>query len=179
MSTFEDIKALDANRRVSIFSLLTHPTQCPQAGIQNARWLKVRQNLQELVCVVLTFLPTAEAILCATGMPHELETRLVDGQLLRVYKNIWPSLRAFWLWVSNEHKDRTYIIFEQQRWTYAQILERALKVACIFRDTYGIQKGDRVGICSRNFPDYLVAFWACHLLGAVSVLANAYADLAL
>jgi acyl-CoA synthetase (AMP-forming)/AMP-acid ligase II len=51
--------------------------------------------------------------------------------------------------------------------------------------------GDRVGICSRNCPDFLISFWACRtcqilifgiavlkapkdLIGAVSVLTNAY-----
>lgn len=115
----------------------------------------------------------ADAILCAPGMPHEVETRLVAGQIQRVYKNLWPSLRDFWLFVSTEHKDKTYIVFEQQRWTYGQIAARASKAASIYQSTYGIRKGDRIAICSRNFPDFLVAWWACHLLGAVSVLVNA------
>jgi acyl-CoA synthetase (AMP-forming)/AMP-acid ligase II len=106
-------------------------------------------------------------------MPHELELRLIDGRLNRVYKNLWPSLRAFWLWTSNVYTDRTYIVFESQRWTYRQVSDRAANAARIYQDIYGVQKGDRVGICSRNSPDYLVSFWACHLIGAVSVLANA------
>jgi len=122
---------------------------------------------------LLTLISTADAILCAPGMPHQLEFRLIDGQLHRVYKHLWPSLREFWLLVSEKYYDRTYIVFEQQRWTYGQILDRSLKAAGVYRHVYGLRKGDTVGICSRNFPDYLVVFWACHLIGAVSVLANA------
>jgi hypothetical protein len=117
--------------------------------------------------------PTADAVLCAPGTPHQLEYQLVDGQLHRVYKHLWPSLREFWLLVSGKYKHRTYIVFEKQRWSYGQIAERSLKAATAFRHIYHIEKGDTVGICSRNFPDYLVAFWACHLIGAVPVLANA------
>jgi acyl-CoA synthetase (AMP-forming)/AMP-acid ligase II len=106
-------------------------------------------------------------------MPHEMETRLVDGRIQRVYKNLWPSLRDFWIYVSNDHRDSTYIVFENQRWTYGRIADRAAKAASIYRHVYGVQKGDRVAICSRNFPDFLVAWWACHLIGAVSVLVNA------
>jgi acyl-CoA synthetase (AMP-forming)/AMP-acid ligase II len=106
-------------------------------------------------------------------MPHQLDSCLIDGRVHRTYKNLWPSLRLFWLWASAEHRDTTYIVYERQRWTYSHIADRALRTASIYRDIYHIQKGDRVGICSRNFPEYLVSFWACHLLGAVSVLVNA------
>ena len=116
---------------------------------------------------------SAEAMLCAPGMPHEMETRLIDGRVQRVYANLWPSLRDFWIFFSNEHRDKTYIVFEDHHWTYGETAARVAKAACVYRHVYGIQKGDRVAICSRNFPDFLVAWWACHLVGAVSVLVNA------
>ncbi|KAF9495672.1 acetyl-CoA synthetase-like protein [Pleurotus eryngii] len=119
-------------------------------------------------------LAQTEEILVAPGSLHELQTSLIDGRLYRVYKNLWPSLREFWLWASNEHADKTYVVFESQRYTYREIFQRSLKAASIYQDVYSIRKGDRVGICSRNYPEYLVAFWACHLIGAVSVLANAW-----
>ncbi|KAJ7498943.1 hypothetical protein FB451DRAFT_1203575 [Mycena latifolia] len=119
-------------------------------------------------------LAEAHAILCAPGAPHELETCLIDGRIQRVYKNLWPSVRSFWLWASNLYADRTYVVFEKQRYTYKEVFARSLKVAAIYGDVYGVKKGDRVGICSRNYPEYLVAFWACHLIGAVPVLTNAW-----
>ncbi|KIK06727.1 hypothetical protein K443DRAFT_88918 [Laccaria amethystina LaAM-08-1] len=122
-------------------------------------------------------LQEVNAILCAPGSPHELQTRLVDGKLQRVYKNLWPSLRMFWLSSVQQHKDATYVVFENLRYTFGQVFERALKAAAIYRNVYGVCKGDRVAICSRNYPEYLVAFWACHLIGAVSVLANAWSPL--
>ncbi|KAF8165363.1 hypothetical protein B0H34DRAFT_688919 [Crassisporium funariophilum] len=118
-----------------------------------------------------------DAILCAPGNMHEMETRLVDGQLQRVYKNLWPSLRVFWIWAAQEHKTAVYTVFENQRYTFGQIFDRSLKAASIFRDVYDVRKGDRVAICSRNYPEYLVAFWACQLIGAVPALANAWSPL--
>lgn len=115
-------------------------------------------------------------------MPFELETRLVDGRLLRVYKNLWPSLRDFWLSSSTQHAKEICVVFEQQRYTFGEVFERSIKAASVFMKLYGVQKGmssrglingqlgidacpnaigDRVGICCRNYPDYLVAFWAC------------------
>lgn len=116
-------------------------------------------------------------ILCAPGQMHELQTILISGQLHRVYKNLMPSLRVFWLWAAQEHKDAIYLVFENQRFTFAQIFERSVKAAAIFHDVYGVRKGDRVVICSRNYPEFLVAFWACHLLGAISALPNAWSPL--
>ncbi|KAJ6599084.1 hypothetical protein DFH09DRAFT_1130060 [Mycena vulgaris] len=115
-----------------------------------------------------------DAILCGPGTMHELETRLIDGQVQRVYKNQWPSVRVFWLWSSNLYSDRTYVVFENQRYTFKEVFARSLKAAAIYGDVYGVKKGDRVGICSRNYPEYVVAFWACHLIGAIPVLTNAW-----
>lgn len=122
-------------------------------------------------------LAETEAILCAPGNIHETETALVDGRLLRVYKNLRPSCRDFWLSAVNQYADQTYIVYDDCRLTYRQTHERATKVASLFRRVYGIRKGDRVGICSRNHYDYLVTFWACHLIGAVTVLVNAWLPL--
>ncbi|KAF9012333.1 hypothetical protein BDQ17DRAFT_1343710 [Cyathus striatus] len=122
-------------------------------------------------------LAETDDILSAPGSIHELETALVDGRLYRVYKNLWPSLREFWLSAAKQYAQHTYIVFEGRRLTYQQVHERAVKVAALFSRVYGIQKGDRVGICSRNCPEYLIVFWACHLIGAVSVLANAWLPL--
>ncbi|KAJ6539309.1 hypothetical protein B0H19DRAFT_1178324 [Mycena capillaripes] len=115
-------------------------------------------------------LAEVEAILCAPGSPNELETRLIDGRIQRVYKNQWPSARIFWLWATDLYANKPYIVYENQRYTYKEVLDRSVKAAAIFSDVYG----DRVGICSRNYPEYLVAFWACHLIGAVAVLTNAW-----
>ncbi|KAG2015644.1 long-chain-fatty-acid-CoA ligase [Coprinopsis cinerea AmutBmut pab1-1] len=119
-------------------------------------------------------LQEVEAILCAGGNLHALDTVLVDGRLQRVYKNLWPSLREFWLAAVANYAQDTYIVYEDQRLTYAQVHDHVLKVAEILRRVFAIQKGDRIGICSRNCPEFLIVFWACHLIGAVAVLANAW-----
>ncbi|KAJ7667988.1 hypothetical protein DFH06DRAFT_1184159 [Mycena polygramma] len=122
-------------------------------------------------------LAEVDAILGAPGSLTETETRLIDGRVQRVYKNLWPSVRVFWLWASDIYADRTYLIYENQRYTYKEVFERSLKAAAIFNDVYRVKKGDRIGICSRNYPEYLVAFYAAHLIGAVAVLTNAWLPL--
>ncbi|TFY78612.1 hypothetical protein EWM64_g5401 [Hericium alpestre] len=117
-------------------------------------------------------LAEVDAMICAPGTTHELEMRVIDGRVQRVYKNLWPSLRHFWLWASREYAVRTYLVFEEQRYTYREVFEQSHRAAVVFRELYGVQKGDRVVICSKNCAGFVIAFWACHLLGAVSVFVN-------
>ncbi|KAK0435802.1 uncharacterized protein EV420DRAFT_1592335 [Desarmillaria tabescens] len=56
------------------------------------------------------------------------------------------------------------------------MLEMAI-TAAMFRDVYGVKKGDRIIICSRNLLSYYTVFWACHLLGTVTALVNAWLPL--
>lgn len=102
-----------------------------------------------------------------------MEIRLIDGRVQRVYKNIPPSLRVFWLQSTAAFKDNTYTVYGDEKLSYSEALQQSLRAATVFKSSYGIQKGDRVAICSRNLPEFLVAFWACHLIGAVSVFVNA------
>ncbi|KAK0442328.1 hypothetical protein EV421DRAFT_1904106 [Armillaria borealis] len=114
----------------------------------------------------------ADRILTGPGSLLEIETRIIDGRVLKVWKNLWPSLRHLFLHSTKNHSDKTYIVYEKERYTFQETLEKAVKCATILRDIYGVRKGDRVTICSHNCPNYLVVFWACHLLGAVTALVN-------
>ncbi|KAK0455656.1 uncharacterized protein EV420DRAFT_1272222 [Desarmillaria tabescens] len=115
----------------------------------------------------------ADKIITRSGSLFEIESRVVDGRVLKVWKNLWPSTREFFLKWTKEHADKTYVVYEKQRFSFQEMLEMAVKCAAMFRDVYGVKKGDRVVICSRNLPGYYVVFWACHLLGAVTALVNA------
>ncbi|KAF9075840.1 acetyl-CoA synthetase-like protein [Rhodocollybia butyracea] len=124
-------------------------------------------------------------IITAPGALHELEHRVINGSVQRVYKNLWPSLRVFWLEVCKLHQDKMYIVYENERFTFQQMLEKSVKAAAMLRKSYNVQKGDRVGICSRNYIEYLVVFWGAvrrrrrltiplDLIGAVPVMVNAW-----
>ncbi|KAF9463754.1 hypothetical protein BDZ94DRAFT_588309 [Collybia nuda] len=119
----------------------------------------------------------ADKIICAPGTPFEMETRVISNQVQRVYKNLWPSCRAFLLECTQEHADKTFVVFEKQRLTFREMLERATKCAAVFRDVYGVKKGDRVAVCCRNYPQFIMSIWACHFLGAVAAAINAWLPL--
>lgn len=103
-----------------------------------------------------------------------METRLVNGQVLRVYKNLDPTLRDLWIKCAALYKDKTCMVYEDLRWSFDDVFQKSLQLASIFTEVYGIKKGDRIAICSRNLPEYILVFWACHLVGSISVHINAF-----
>ena len=60
----------------------------------------------------------------------------------------------------------------------ARLSARAVRAATAFarvlREKYGIQKGDRVVLAMRNYPEWALTFWATLILGAVIVPLNAW-----
>lgn len=73
----------------------------------------------------------------------ETEHVVVDGVVQRVFKNMLPSLRAFWIDCVQLYGPKPYLIFETERLTYDELHARASRLASIFYNVYGVRKGDR------------------------------------
>ena len=67
--------------------------------------------------------------------------------------------------------DRDFIVFEGQRWSFAQTSERVNRLANALTQL-GIEKGDRVGILHVNCNQYIEAYFASAKLGAIFVPLN-------
>jgi len=67
--------------------------------------------------------------------------------------------------------DKTALIFEGRRWTYAQWNRTVNKAAHAFRAA-GIGKGDRVAFLTYNLPEQVTGFYALMKIGAVPVPIN-------
>jgi fatty-acyl-CoA synthase len=59
-----------------------------------------------------------------------------------------------------------------QRYTYRALNARARALAALLSERYGVGQGDRVAVLAANAPEYLDAFFACALLGAILVPLN-------
>ena len=62
--------------------------------------------------------------------------------------------------------DRTALVFEGQRWTYAQ-WNSAVNCAANAFAGHGIGKGDRVAFLTWNLPEQVTAFYALLKIGGV------------
>jgi long-chain acyl-CoA synthetase len=115
----------------------------------------------------------AIAVLTAPGSHFELETARVIGADMRVFAHAPTSLRDV-LAQTAAFGDATFLVFEGERYTFAEHLSAVAGLATHFRKHSGLTKGDRVVIAARNYPEWAVAFWATVSIGAVAVPLNAW-----
>ena len=103
------------------------------------------------------------------------ETDVVDvrGVAMRVYKNAPPSLRELYdlgrMW-----GDREFFVYGDERLTFNVFHKAVVQLASALKDRFGIEKGDRVVLAMRNYPEWAISFWALANIGAVAVPLNAW-----
>lgn len=110
--------------------------------------------------------------LTGAGGPFEIGTTNVDGVDLRHYTTAPPSLRELWK-SSVQFGDADHLVYQDERWTFAQAHAEADAFAH-WLVSQGIGPGDRVGICMRNYPEWMLAYWATVSIGAAVVGMNAW-----
>jgi long-chain acyl-CoA synthetase len=115
----------------------------------------------------------AHTMLTAPGTPFELTEGEVNGATMRIYKNAPPHLGLL-LMASKAHGDKPFLVFEEERVSFAAHLKAVEQLAGVLSVHYGIRKGDRVAIAMRNYPQWSVAFFAAVLVGAIAVPLNAW-----
>ena len=119
-----------------------------------------------------TDIAAAFAAATAPGQPYEVINQLIDGVEFRVFKNAPVNLRALYA-NGLDFAQRDFFVYEDERDTYAQAWQKAADVACAL-EKLGVQKGDRVGIALRNYPEWVHAFMGITSMGAIAVAMNAW-----
>ena len=114
----------------------------------------------------------AMAHITGPGQVFEVVEETVDGRTLRVFKNASPNLGQMLAGARGDGSE--FLVYEDERWTFDRVMQNADALAHTLVHTYGIQKGDRVGIAMRNLPEWIVSFAAILSIGAVSVSLNAW-----
>src|SRR5688572_30808998 len=114
-----------------------------------------------------------EARITAPGGLFEVVTEEVRGTPMSVFKNRTRSLRALFEG-ARAHGDKGYIVYGDERVTYAQAFARASAFANALRDRYGVRPGDRVAILAANRPEWVISFWASVSIGGVVAALNGW-----
>jgi len=107
------------------------------------------------------------------GAPFELREQEVRGQRMPVFANAPPSLRQLFD-TARARGDETFLVYEDERWSFADLMVQVDALAAALVERYGVQPGDRVAIAMRNYPEWIVAFAAITSVGAISVSLNAW-----
>ena len=122
-------------------------------------------------CLVRSLIE-AIADVAAAGQPFEVIEVEHDGVTNRAFKNTPATLRQFF--DSARGLEETFLVYEDEEWTFAEVMREVDALGDALVHHYGIKKGDRVGIAMRNYPEWVVAFGAIVSVGAISVSLNAW-----
>ncbi len=112
----------------------------------------------------------ALAELTANGQPYELTTESIRGCDYKVFVNAPQHLGALF---SGAMSDLPFIVFQNERLTFRDAYSQAAAFAHLLQGEYQIQRGDRVAISMRNYPEWVTAFMGITSIAAIAVAMNA------
>lgn len=122
---------------------------------------------------VIEHLRAARSELLAEGAQFALTKADVLGHEMDVFATAPPSMRFVWE-LATGYGDATYIVYEDESYTYNEIDARVRALAHHLRNEQGVGSGDRVAIAMRNYPEWVVAYWGVLATGAAVVGMNAW-----
>jgi acyl-CoA synthetase (AMP-forming)/AMP-acid ligase II len=121
----------------------------------------------------MTQTPDNAHMMSAPGEMFEIETLDIRGVPTKTWKAAPPTLLAVWE-LAAAHGQATYLVYEDERISFNEARDRVNALASGLAATFGVQQGDRIAIATRNYPEFVIAFWATISLGAVVVPLNAW-----
>jgi long-chain acyl-CoA synthetase len=116
-----------------------------------------------------------EAAAQVTAPGERFETEVIDirGVPTTVFKHGPNSLRDIFA-TARARGDATFLVYEDERWSFADVMAAVDGLGAALVERYGVKKGDRVSIGMRNYPEWVISFAAITSIGAVSVSLNAW-----
>lgn len=114
----------------------------------------------------------ARAELDAPGSPLATSIAEVRGIPVKVYTTAPPNMRVMWE-ATAINGDKDYLVYEDERYSYAEIHSQVRKLAQ-YLVSQGIGRHSRVALSMRNYPEWVVGYWATVSIGAAVVGMNAW-----
>jgi long-chain acyl-CoA synthetase len=122
---------------------------------------------------MMQHLADAWAELTAPGAPFAMRETEIRGVPVREFAAAPPNVRFLWE-LASARPGGDYLVYEDERYSYPEVAAQVRSLAHHLRDSYGIGSGDRVAIAMRNYPEWVVSYWAILSLGAAAVGMNAW-----
>ncbi|CAA0121920.1 Long-chain-fatty-acid--CoA ligase FadD13 [Halioglobus japonicus] len=113
------------------------------------------------------------AELTQEGQPFALDTVNLNGVDYRNFTGLPANLGQYYM-VMQQHAEKDFAVYLDERYTFGQGYQHSCELAEALMQRYGVRKGDRVAILSRNNPQWMMAFLAVTSIGAVAVPMNAW-----
>ena len=97
-----------------------------------------------------------------------------DGQIYKRFVNTPQTLHELLEYGKETRQWDDFIVYENERITYSQFLEKVNSVAAFLQKELGVKKGDKIAIAMRNFPEYPILLMGIVSVGAIVVFENAW-----
>ena len=113
------------------------------------------------------------------GLTGVLATQLplgeiaLNGVTLPMISVAPPALPHYFAHYVAEHREATFLVAGEERLTFGQVYDEALKVAHALAGG-GLKVGDRVGIAMRNSPSWIVLYMGITIAGGIACLLNGW-----
>lgn len=116
-----------------------------------------------------------DAVAQTTGPGERYETHEIEvgGITYTAFKGAPSSLKELFD-LTRLYGDTEFLVYEDERYTFADTYARADGIAAALVERYGVQKGDRVAIAMRNYPEWIITYLGALSIGAVVVSMNAW-----
>ncbi|MBN2420441.1 MAG: acyl--CoA ligase [Deltaproteobacteria bacterium] len=106
------------------------------------------------------------------GSPFELQDAVLKGVPCKIFPHGPKTLQDIFLKASSFNQNE-FIVDGEVRLTFNQAIERAKYFTHTLQEKYGISKGERIAILMKNSPEWIIAFIAIQMAGAVAVVIHA------
>jgi len=110
--------------------------------------------------------------LIGPGGPFEIERIDLRGVSIKAFKHAPPTVREVWL-STVQFADRDYLVYQDERITYGEAHQRVASIAN-WMMAQGVEPGDRIAIAMRNYPEWMLIYWAAVSIGVAVVGMNAW-----
>lgn len=107
------------------------------------------------------------------GGRFQMQTQEIRGHPLKVWKNLPAAVGDYFQPFFEEHADKTWLVYEGQNYTFSEVAAQFSALGAELWWGFGLRPGDRVGLCMRNLPEFLISFLGVVAIGAVVVPLNA------
>jgi len=72
------------------------------------------------------------------------------------------------------HGEWDFLAYEDESYTYQEVLNKAAGLSHVLQENYNIQKGDSVAFSMRNYPEWIYSYMAVTSIGAIAVPLNSW-----
>jgi acyl-CoA synthetase (AMP-forming)/AMP-acid ligase II len=118
------------------------------------------------------------AQLTGAEAPWAVSNTTINGVEYKHYPNAPKTLAELLDHGRNHDANAEFLIYEDERICFGEFFARADALAAQLQSELNVNKGDRIAIAMRNYPEWMIAFAAAIYAGGVPVPLNSWGQAA-